>query len=449
VWDERTTSSLVGGGARHQMVAKAGLRSSCSRTSGEKQLSCKITRRVNRRSILEKKLWTKKRDMTSCWVRNAEVNAAGFPPRMWKNGQFPINVTDSSGLPKILAVMSKSSASEKNVTVPPPLSLTTCWDKGKWHFEAASFPRNLKTSAGYAHILAVLRFLDGHGQLTASGSEELSAGEEIALLDEHIKPAARAFLDQTYETYLGEIKSYEQPLSTQFLVDAWTEYTTKYDISKKPSANAYQKLLLYYAYDHSINALLRAFERTPGLPSLVRDAIKDAPASDRPLIEATVTVYYSDADSIAESWPDPASLLHALRYLDRRKAAATRLRAAVTLAKRLNVSSLSVDHLVSLVWAVNLGVVPEAEAAWRALASADKKMLNAAVNSLFSLNTEPHLALCAMRTVGDAQSLRLIEQSVGDEREGTIEDLDGSKEPSWERIRREAREATLKRLGSE
>jgi hypothetical protein len=359
------------------------------------------------------------------------------------------NAADSRGQPNILAVMSKSSASGKNLTVPPPLSLTTCWDKGKWHFEAVSFPRNLKTGAGYAHILAVLRFLDGYGQLTASGREELSVGEEIALLDEHIKPAARAFLDQNYETYLGKIKSYGQPLPTQFLEGAWTEYTSRYDISKKPRANAYQKLLLNYAYDHSINALLRAFERTPDLPSLVRDAIEDAPASDRPLIEATVTVYYSDADSVAESWPDPASLLHALRYLNTRKAAATRLRAAVTLARRLNVSSLSVEDLASLVWAVNLGATPEAEAAWRALASADKKMLSAAVNSLFSLNTEPHLALCAMRTVGDAQSLRLIEQSVGDRREGTIENLDGRKEPSWEPIRREAREATLKRLGSE
>src|ERR1700738_438826 len=175
------------------------------------------------------------------------------------------NAADSRGLPNILPVMSKSSASEKNLTVPPPLSLSTCWDKGKWHFEAASLPRNLKTSAGYAHILAVLGFLDGHGQLTASGREELSAGEEIALLDEHIKPAARAFLDQTYETYLGEIKSYERPPPTQFLEGAWTEYTTKYDISKKPRANAYQKLLLNYAYDHSIDALLRAFERTPDL----------------------------------------------------------------------------------------------------------------------------------------------------------------------------------------
>ena len=116
------------------------------------------------------------------------------------------NAADSDDRPNILAAMAESSASEKNLTVPPPLSLTTCWDKGKWHFEAASFPRNLKTTCGYTHILAVLRFLDGRGQLTASGREELSAGEEIALLHEHIKPAARAFLDQTYETYLRAIK---------------------------------------------------------------------------------------------------------------------------------------------------------------------------------------------------------------------------------------------------
>jgi len=345
--------------------------------------------------------------------------------------------------------MAESSASEKNLTVPPPLSLTTCWDKGKWHFEAASFPRNLKTTCGYTHILAVLLFLDGRGQLTASGREELRAGEEIVLLDEHIKPAARAFLDQTYETYLRAIKSYEQPPPMQLLEDAWREYTTKYDISKKPRANAYQKLLLNYAYDHSVNALLRAFERTPDLPTLVRDAIIDAPASDRPLIEATVAVYGSDATSLAESWPDPASLLHALRYLDSRTAASTRLRAAVALAKRLNVSSSKVEHLVSLVWAVNLGAMPEADAAWHALAPAEKTMLSAAVNSLFSLNSEPHLALCAMRTVGDAQSLRFIEQSVGDKREGIIEYGDGRKERSWEPVRREAREATLKRLGRE
>lgn len=341
--------------------------------------------------------------------------------------------------------MSKSSGSEKN----PPLSLTTCWDKGKWHFEAASFPRNLKRGAGYKHIVAVLRFLDAHGQLTASGREEVSAGEEIALLDEHIKPAARAFLDQTYKIYLKAMESYEQPPPTQLLERAWAEYTAKYDISKQPHANSYQQLLLKYAYDHSVNALLRAFERTPDLPRLVRGALKDAPVSDRPLVEATVAAYYSDATDLADSWPDPASLLHALRYLDRRQAAATRLRAAVTLAKRLNASTSNAEHLVSLVWAVNLGATAEAEAAWHALASADKDMLSAAANSLFSLNTEPHLALCAMRTVGDAQSLHCIEQSVGDKREGIIENTDGKREPSWEPIRREAREATLKRLSSE
>ena len=64
------------------------------------------------------------------------------------------NAADSDDRPNILAAMAESSASEKNLTVPPPLSLTTCWDKGKWHFEAASFPRNLKTTCGYTHILS-------------------------------------------------------------------------------------------------------------------------------------------------------------------------------------------------------------------------------------------------------------------------------------------------------
>lgn len=234
----------------------------------------------------------------------------------------------------------------------------------------------------------------------------------------------------------------------QLLEEAWTEYTTKYDISKRPRANPYQKLLLSYAYDHSLDALLRAFQRRPDLPSLVRDAIEHAPAKDRSEIEATVAVYNSDASRLADSWPDAGSLLRALRYLDGRKAAAMRLRAAVTLAKRLNVSESSGEDLTSLVWAVNLGATPEAESAWRELVPADREILSTAVNLLFSLNTEPHLALCAMRTVGDAQSLRFIEQSVGDKREGILENLDGKKEPSWNAIRREAREATLRRLRS-
>jgi len=40
-----------------------------------------------------------------------------------------------------------------------------------------------------------------------------------------------------------------------------------------------------------------------------------------------------------------------------------------------------------------------------------------------------------MRTVGDAQSLQLIDQSVGDKREGVTQSSDGN-EPSWEPIRR-------------
>ncbi|GAC1535116.1 MAG: hypothetical protein NVS2B9_00140 [Myxococcales bacterium] len=90
----------------------------------------------------------------------------------------------------------------ERVVGPPPVSFTKCWDKGKWHFEAPSFPANLPRSAGWAHILAALQFLDERGQLTAAGKDQLAhADEEIALLDDQIKAGARAFLDQTYEAY--------------------------------------------------------------------------------------------------------------------------------------------------------------------------------------------------------------------------------------------------------
>ena len=59
-----------------------------------------------------------------------------------------------------------------------------------------------------------------------------------------------------------------------------------------------------------------------------------------------------------------------------------------------------------------------------------------------------HLALCAMRTVGDAKSLKLIEQSVGDKREGVTQYSDERNEPSWEPVRREARDAIRRRQNS-
>src|SRR5262249_50663255 len=293
-----------------------------------------------------------------------------------------------------------ASSSKINKT-PPPLSLSTCWDKGKWHFDAASFPADLPRSAGWAHIVAVLRFLGERGQLTAEGKSELAlANEDIALLSEQIKPGARAFLDQTYEAYLSAMEGYGEPSPLQVLESEWNAYTEKYDLSKRPRANAYQQLLLDHAYDCTANALLRALDRKSGLAASLRAALTDVPPKDRAVVEATLAAREGDLVRLASSWPDPAVLLHALRYLDARQHALNRLRAACVLADRVDTSDPRGMHLAALVYAVNLGATPEVEAAWRALPEPEQRRLADAVNLLFSGGQETHLALCAMRTVG-------------------------------------------------
>lgn len=336
---------------------------------------------------------------------------------------------------------------EHSDSIPPPVSLTTCWDKGKWHFDGASFPAHLPRSAGWDHIVAALKFLAERGQLTAAGKDELAhANEEIALLRDQIKAGARAFLDQNYDAYLSASAGYGSPPPLHVLEAAWTEYTTKYDLSKRPQPNAYQRLLLDHAYDRTPEALLQALDRVPDLPARLRAAISNAPPADRPLIQAALTCREEDPVIVASSWPQPEVLLQALRYLDPRRHALHRLRATLILEERLGKSAHENPNLEALVCAINLGATAEAETAWLTLSPGEQHRLTDAVHSLFAGHTDIHLALCAMRTVGDEQSLKLIDQSIGYHAEGIKEFSDGHKEPGWESIRREAREAITRRL---
>ena len=348
-----------------------------------------------------------------------------------------------------ITIPSRAPMTTSPQKTPPPVSLSTCWDKGKWHFDAPSFPAHFPRKAAWVHIVAALRFLEERGQLTAAGKDELAhTDEEIALLSEQIKVGARAFLDQSYEAYLGAMEGYGQPPPLQILETAWDAYTTKYDLSKRPRANPYQLLLLNYAYDRKADALLRALDRVPDLAARLRGALAHVPAVDRSLIEAALAIREADAISLAASWHDPDALLRALRYLDPRCHALPRLHAALVLAERLHIRDGQDGRLAALVYAVNLGATPEAEAAWRALLEPEKVRLAAATNLLFAGGQETHLALCAMRTVGDSQSLTLIDQSVGDKCEGVTRYSDSCIEPSWESVRRDAREAIRRRLSS-
>ena len=214
--------------------------------------------------------------------------------------------------------MGRPTAASKKGSTAPPVSLTTCWDKGKWHFEAPSFPAHLPRSAGWTHIVATLRFLEERGQLTAAGRDELAhADEEIVLISDQVKAGARAFLDQNYQAYLRAIERYGFSPPVQVLEAGWDEYTAKYDVSKRPKANAYQQLLLNHSYDRTPDALLRALDRVPDLASQIREALDGVPAGDRPLIVAVLISREADPVGLAGSWPNPGILLHALRTLTR------------------------------------------------------------------------------------------------------------------------------------
>lgn len=137
--------------------------------------------------------------------------------------------------------------------------------------------------------------------------------------------------------------------------------------------------------------------------------------------------------------------MKALRYVDPRRNAEQRLRAALILEERLGRSAHGSPNLEALVYAVNLGATSEAETAWRTLSAKEQRRLTDAAHALFANGKAVHLELCAMRTVGDTTSLKLIDQSVGHRSEGTTQSSGGPKEPSWEPIRREAREAIARR----
>lgn len=46
---------------------------------------------------------------------------------------------------------------------------------------------------------------------------------------------------------------------------------------------------------------------------------------------------------------------------------------------------------------------------------------------------------------GRPESIKLIEQSIADKREGVTQNSDGRYEPAWESVRRDAREAIRRR----
>jgi hypothetical protein len=328
---------------------------------------------------------------------------------------------------------------------PPPLSLETVWDKGKWHFDADDFPPQLPLSAGYAHILAALRFLDERGQLTKEGREELAGalGDDIALLSAHIKTGARAFLDQCYQSYLSECE-YGGDSPVAVLEREWAAYVARYDPSRRPRANPYQKILL----DHGpqVDNVLRRAAENAELRERLRAATSFAPDGDRALLHAALQAMDRDLPALARDFPDGEMLLHALRYIGNR--AADRLASACLLARRLGIDENDTARLPLVAWGVNLSDRSRRLEAWSALGRDDQMLLIRLVNAFFERGDDQHLALCAMRTVGDHRSVELMEAAVPGKGEGTASVNGGPFRPAWDEVRAEVRASVRRRFSA-
>lgn len=330
--------------------------------------------------------------------------------------------------------MSKTSP---NPLPAPPVSLETCWDKAKWHRDAEDFPRHLPPAAARKHILAALCFLDGKGMLTAEGRRELAddLGEDTALLDEHVRAPARAFLDRAYADYLEQAEYGAAP-PVQLLESAWGHYAARYDLSKRPKPDPYQALLIAHAFDRKLDTLLRRSRETPEILEILQKALDFVPSEDQALARAVlVAVGSADLPAEAATNASPAPLLRALRYLDSRTRALEILKAACVLARRLEVLKEGSGDLSALGWAVNLASDPEGLAriakALAALAPEDRNLLAHAMNHLYEAGPDRYLAICAMRSVGDARSLEILRAHRHGSEEGTTQVGNGPVKPGW------------------
>jgi len=333
----------------------------------------------------------------------------------------------------------------KDQRPPPPLSLGTVWDKGKWHFDADTFPPQLPRSAGYAHILAALRFLDERGQLTKEGREEVAGalGDDIALLSAHVRAGARAFLDQCYQSYLSECEYGRDP-PVAVLERGWAAYVADYNPSRRPHANPYQKILL----DHrpQLDDVLRRAAESVEFRQRLHAAASFAPDGDRALLQATLQAIDGNLLTLARDFPDGEILLHALRYI--RDRAPDRLASACLLARRLGIDENDAARLPLVAWAVNLFDGSRRGEAWGALDRDDQVLLVRLVNAFWERGEDQHLALCAMRTVGDHRSVELVEAAIPAKGEGTTSINGGPFRPAWDEVRAEVRASVKRRFGA-
>jgi hypothetical protein len=269
-----------------------------------------------------------------------------------------------------------------------------------------------------------------------------AADEEIALLRVHVKAGARAFLDQSYDAFMSA-GSYGEPPVVEVLEKAWDEYARRYDVDRRPRADPYQKFLLDYG--PHLDDVLRWSGREPELRARLRSVQAFVPQADLPLVTTALSVMDGDMVAAAHDVGEPDSMLHALRYVRGRVAEC--LAVACILARRFGIDARDAARLPLLTYAVNHGYGAEQVAAWKGLVDVDRAFLARLVNAFWEHGDDQHLAMCAMRTVGDPRSVGLIMARIPMPTEGTVQMGDGPVEPAWDEVRRDVRASVAERHG--
>ena len=328
--------------------------------------------------------------------------------------------------------------------------MTACWDKAKWHYDG-DFPQHLPLEASWAHITATMRFLDERGMLSAEGKRNLACNdEETSFGPEHAKRAAHAFLDECYHEFIDRC-DYGQLPDIEFLERRWRSYEERFDLKKRIVPNAFQKLLIRSG-DGTLTPSFYRLNHDAGLVDELAAAIPFAPANVQPLIESVIAIFKGDAVSTAMRTQQPDTFLKALTFATKESLAVARWRSVAVLVRRFD--SLC-DDSVNLVHAGKIlasGRLPSLASALdnalRELSDEERDTLATIANRLFRDHETRSLGKTAMTNIGNAESIRLLDNEPPSDAELMDRYSDGSVGPTplWKISRDHAKRAIAARL---
>ncbi len=175
----------------------------------------------------------------------------------------------------------------------------------------------------------------------------------------------------------------------------------------------------------SVDSVLWDIRHHKGQVKKIGGVLEHVPAKDRPLVDLALGLNAPGALKVAASGRDPSLALRAVRYMAEWTPAhvAARFGAAVVLARRLKLGAgNSADH-EALAIALNLfSSVTGVERAVAALRAADRALLVTAINGLYKsqkrYSERREDALRALKNIGDASSLALLEVHGNDKHDG-------------------------------